>query len=593
MLARALGAAAETPPQLDAQGQEYRVDFSARRLHVDGSRGELSLDGDVVVSVLRYRLSGERVRLTRGPQGVHVQGGGEIGFCPCPSAPVTLGYSEVTLAPPSDVLIENATLRAGGVPVFWSPYLWLRSPDRVGLIFPSVAYRGEDGALIGAGVHVPFATNGGRPPERAIDVEGFVYTAGGARVDTRLQTPGSVSLVRWEKLEHSALLVEAWGATSGPARDVVAFEIDAARGARGRRGVTELDAAARRFDRARLLGSTNGDATFALGIQTDAPRATALSSVGEIGPFAGLATGGALGESSSWGIELLTSARAATDVANRSESRIEQRAFAESWLNLGPLSAGAVAFQSGELFSTEAGATLLGSMGAGAALTLPLVRRYGSVSHLVVPQLTTRLERLHSGDEAVTRIASLAGFSSTLGGARRAGALSASVSSGFAASLPESPELVALARAGADVRLAGMTVQLQSQPTAPATECAAELRLGPEDSSNLRVFVEAQTRRPATALHTAGGAAMHASWLSRSMLANRALSGGADLTLALSRSLRLALGGYADALKPEILAAGASATYGHQCGCLKVSGHGAVRAGRGGVDAGVSIDLMP
>src|SRR6187402_3714857 len=150
-------ARAEVPPAPDAHGREFRVDFSARNLDVDAELGELSLSGDVVVTVGRYRLGGQRVKLKRGPRGISVEGGGDIAFCKCESPPVTLGYSSVTIAPPSDVLIQGAVLRAHGVPLFWLPYLWLRSPDRVGLIFPSAEWRGDDGLLLGSGVHLPFA----------------------------------------------------------------------------------------------------------------------------------------------------------------------------------------------------------------------------------------------------------------------------------------------------------------------------------------------------------------------------------------------------------------------------------------------------
>src|SRR6188768_885636 len=202
-------AQAEVPKAPSAHGREFRVDFSARHLAVDAELGELSLSGDVEVTVGRYRLGGERVRLKRGPRGIGVEGGGDIAFCSCPNPPVTLGYSSVTIAPPSDVLIKHAVLRAGGVPIFWLPYLWLRSPDRLGLIFPSVEWRGEDGLLLGSGVHVPFDSNQGRPAARALDIGAFGYVNGGARVEARLFTPQSTSFVRWDYTDGSALSIDA------------------------------------------------------------------------------------------------------------------------------------------------------------------------------------------------------------------------------------------------------------------------------------------------------------------------------------------------------------------------------------------------
>src|SRR6478609_707295 len=131
-------ASAEVPRAPAApHGREFRVDFSARHLDVDAELGELSLSGDVEVTVGRYRLGGDRVRLKRGPRGIGVEGGGDIAFCSCDDPPVTLGYGSVIIAPPSDVLVKHAVLRVHDVPVLWLPYLWLRSPDRLALMFPS------------------------------------------------------------------------------------------------------------------------------------------------------------------------------------------------------------------------------------------------------------------------------------------------------------------------------------------------------------------------------------------------------------------------------------------------------------------------
>jgi lipopolysaccharide export system protein LptA len=87
----AVPARAEVPPAPSAHGREFRVDFSARHLDVDAELGELSLSGDVEVTVGRYRLGGDRVRLKRGPRGIGVEGGGDIAFCSCDEPPVTLG----------------------------------------------------------------------------------------------------------------------------------------------------------------------------------------------------------------------------------------------------------------------------------------------------------------------------------------------------------------------------------------------------------------------------------------------------------------------------------------------------------------------
>src|SRR5438445_13153168 len=87
--------------------------------------------------------------------GVRVTGTGELGFCPCDRPPIAIGFSGGYAAPPDDLIVENPTLRLFGVPVFWLPWLWLRSPRKVGLTTPDVSLRGGDGLFLGQGVHVP------------------------------------------------------------------------------------------------------------------------------------------------------------------------------------------------------------------------------------------------------------------------------------------------------------------------------------------------------------------------------------------------------------------------------------------------------
>ena len=121
-------------PDPPPKGQSYWVDFTAGRVVLDGNMRELELADHVCVIVDRYRLTSEHLKLRRGPRGVEVEGEGSVALCPCDTAPVTLGFSAATVAPPTDLLVESPTVRVDGVPVFWMPYLWLRSPDRAGLL---------------------------------------------------------------------------------------------------------------------------------------------------------------------------------------------------------------------------------------------------------------------------------------------------------------------------------------------------------------------------------------------------------------------------------------------------------------------------
>jgi hypothetical protein len=127
--------AAEAEPRAT---REYRVEFSADRVEVDGELGSLKLDGDVRVQAQRYRLKSPHLELQRGPRGVELDGAADVAFCTCDDPPVKLRVSKALLAPPTDALFGSTTLDVVGVPVFWVPGLWLRAPTRVGLTFPSL-----------------------------------------------------------------------------------------------------------------------------------------------------------------------------------------------------------------------------------------------------------------------------------------------------------------------------------------------------------------------------------------------------------------------------------------------------------------------
>src|SRR5262245_31138483 len=112
--------AAARAPAAEPGREEHRVDFTAKEVEIAEGDSELSLSGDVVVRSERFRLTADAVTLSRSPRGVHVEGSGRLAFCRCKHPPLTLGFAAADLAPPTDVLLEHATLRVFGVPVFYS-----------------------------------------------------------------------------------------------------------------------------------------------------------------------------------------------------------------------------------------------------------------------------------------------------------------------------------------------------------------------------------------------------------------------------------------------------------------------------------------
>ncbi len=588
---------AEVPKAPSAPGREFRVDFSAKHLDVDAELGELSLSGDAVVTVGRYRLGGERVRLQRGPRGIGVEGGGDIAFCSCDKPPVTLGYSSVTIAPPSDVLIKHAVLRAGGVPLFWLPYLWLRSPDRLGLIFPSVEWRGHDGLLVGSGVHVPFDANQGRPAARSLDIGGFGYTTGGARVDARLFTPQSTSFVRWDYRDGTALSVDAHAAVSGQTAALVAYDADASLGSRGRRALSSLEAAARRYDHARLGVASTGSLMYGFGVAADAERGAWLSEPLNVGPFALVSTGGALGDRTSYALDLgaVSTLRAGQRRTDNAETRGLERGSLESALLLGPALAKLGAFEQGELLSVPAQAVSKLRTGAGVALSLPLLRRFGAASHLVSPELLGRVERQYWDGAAENHLTTTGGITTALGSGPRGAAARLRVAGGWAGT-PDQVAPVTVASLSADVRLVGARVTAVAEPTSRAAEATARLRLGARGGTTLTSYAEARTKRaPAIAPSEANGDVLP-SFHELRAYDREGLTTGAELTLALASVLLVGAGADVDPAADgsrRLVAARSFARYRHACGCVAVAAFGSARQGRGGFDAGLSLDLMP
>lgn len=585
----------------EVRGREFRVDFSARHLDVDADLGELSLSGDVVVTVGRYRLAGHKVRLQRGPRGIRVEGDADIAFCSCDKPPVTLSYSSVTLAPPSDVLVENAVLRAGGVPLIWLPYLWLRSPDRLGLIFPTVEWRGGDGLLIGSGLHVPFEANQGRPAARALDIGAYAYLNGGARIDVRLLTPQSTSLARWDYLDGSALGIEAHAAASGETAAVWAYDVDVSRGPRGRSSLSSLEAAARPYDHARIGAGSLAGPLLALGAAVDARRGGGLTQPLDTGPFAVVATSGSLGRATSYSVDLGAGSWMTTGQSRDrgGETRALERVALESAQALGPLLVRQALFEHGELVALPAQA--VSKLGAGAALSLalPLQRQFGPVSHVVSPQVLARVERRYWDADASSFVLGSAGVHTALGRPARGGATSLWLGAALAGD-PGDLHPVTESAWSADTRWLGLRVSGVAEPLTRDAEATARLRLGARGGTTLAAYAEARTETaPALASEQTGGDLLP-SFLAGGGYDRAGLSSGAELTLDLlgvgsgEQPIAQVGGGIdLDPLEEKVLGLRGFGRYRHACGCFAVAAFGSSRTGRAGFDAGIALDLMP
>lgn len=269
-----------TPPltQLDeATARADEVSFDARSQ-------KLTLRGNVRVDASPFHLRAESIEAERTDHGLEIVGDSRVAFCPCLGTPLAIHVAGATVAPPGDLFLDRPTLEVFGLPVLWLPKFWLRSPARVGLLPPTVAYRGDDGVLLGGGVHVPWSSrpeprrpwpDPETPPDRVLSVRGAGYVKGGARTEATFQTDRSVSRATWDYLDEHGLALESRGSAAlEPAR--VAWDVDALRGARAVRATSALAAAAAPYDRGAVEVSTSGsDLTAASAVRLASARGAA------------------------------------------------------------------------------------------------------------------------------------------------------------------------------------------------------------------------------------------------------------------------------------------------------------------------------
>lgn len=587
---------------------EYRVDFSAGRVEVDVRMNELELSDDVLVVVDRYRLTADELKLSRSDRGIVVDGYGRVAFCRCADPPVTVSFSGATVAPPTDLLIENPALRVGGVPVFWLPYLWLRSPNRAGLLPPRVAYSSEDGFLAGAGVHLPFAG------KSFVDVEAAGYFQGGVDLRARLATPSNAVRVRWDHLEESMIGVDARGVAHVPGFTSVNYRVDALRGERALAASPILLEVAQRYDRARAeVGRHHGRAYYGVGAFLTAARGGAIDEFGAWGPTLSLGFGEALGGSGEF--DLGTKLWTLDDATEGSHTRIEQRALARWHARPGPLSLEVEGLATGGVNTSSETAAPFAGVGAAAELGLPLRRRFGGsdpVLHYLTPLISVSgqhdfepdLAELDDAEEGASDAEASAvddasdlsqlsgGFRTSVGKWGQRSSLSLEGRAGWVRSDAEVASLV-MSRALAASELFGASLHGVTDIDAIGHwEATARTRFGPESSHHLSLYVEGQqdlqarvsraisgdvfTNEPPFAWYDADG-----------------LSSGAELMLKWSRALSTAVGADLDVKESTLLGVRGSLAYRHPCGCLATVAWAGHRLARGGVDAWLTVDLIP
>ncbi len=616
----------------------------AETVSFDAKLRTLELAGDVRVDAPPFHLRSERIRLTRTNLGIEVEGKGRLAFCPCLGTPLTVEFDKAIVAPPGDLVLKSPKLELYGVPVFYLPWFWLRSDEKPGALPPDIAYRGRDGFFAGGGVHLPWKRYG---LKHALDLRAGAYLFRGVALDARLRSPVGTTKVRYDRLAGGTAPELLGPAGRGPADDglavdarggmtkdglTTAWDVDVLRGRRGVGATTDLDAAAKPWDRA------SGDAALRFGpfvassgVRAVSRRGGGLETIESAGPVVALRASEALGghivyDATVEGGSLRLSGLAASTLATQPPAIVpDALSFARGEAGLlAATSAGPVA-----LSLTTRGATSLAREGrrdgadrAGtvrARVALPLARAFASsdedaserndpLVHVIEPfteaaVLATKSDGVLGtlpgrGLATLDGTAPLAhaGLKTTLGRWGRREALELVASGGGAFGSNEvTVRPLARGRVGASFLWLGAAVETghviayeSEVPGRGGSAVVARLRIGRADGP--RVLGNVATRDgidPVLARAiTEAPLEAPAGFLSR-----EGTTGGASLVVPWTKSVTTSVGADGDATAQELVAARGGVELRDRCGCVTLRANGAHRIGRDGVDVWLAIDF--
>lgn len=610
----------------------------------DARQRTLELVGNVRVDSPPFHLTSQRIRLTRTRYGIEVEGKGSLAFCPCLGTPLKVDFDQALVAPPGDLILKNPTLRFYDVPILPLPYFWLRSDEKLGLLPPDLAYRGEDGLFVGGGVHVPWKSHGEKV---SLDLRGGAYILDGFVADARLRTVSSTTKIRYDRLpgggagagasagqsgttRDDGLTVDARGATSSGELGV-AWDADLVRGTRGVAATTDLDAAARRWDRATAEGALRGGPfVVSTAMRAVTRRGGNLTDVDAAGPVASVRASGAAGSAVTYDATVEGGSLRTSDgtIARDALSFARAEAGARA---VGTLRALEASLSLRGAADVVADATHDGSDRAGsvrARMGAPVAKRLGGGGagaseddagrspwvHVIDPYVEAAVLHAH-GDELLGMSAARgasgidgtanvfgAGVTTTLGrwSSREALELGAVAGGAFGAR-GEPGRLLPLARgrvaatlvwfgASADVAtvLGGDGDAALASGTSNGFAAAGRARIGRAD--RLRLLANVASRDgidPVLARALVDAPLEPAS----GFLVQAGTTGGAGLVVPWARAVTTSFGADGDATRRELVAARAGVELRDRCGCLTLRVMGAHRLGREGVDVWLALDF--
>jgi hypothetical protein len=536
--------------------------------------------------------------LSRSPRGVHVEGGGRLSFCRCPSPPLSLGFSQADLAPPTDILLTNTTLRVWGVPVFWSPYLWLRSPARAGIIPPSLAYRGEEGLLLGSGVHLPLGSREQR--DAAVDLRTGIYLRGGVRVEAHAVTEEAQAHLAWDHFRDSSVELTLTGAVQQTTSAAFSARVDALRGERALIAPASLQVAALHSDRARLGVVRPGSGVVGVSLQSDVRRGADLGDLGVFGPVLELGAGLALGRHGRFAVDWLT--RGGVQPSGSFAQNVGSAELSYSQ-PVGPILAELAWRGRAEALTLPAAYGLVATTELRPRVSLPLVRRFGSWLHSVSPGLEGSWATAHAEQtidstpwlgrpidaDADASVIALASLESALSQSESRSGGDVRLGAGLAGPMTR-PRAVLSARARADARWGRLSARTHVVASSLASDVLVRAEVGSEQT--VRVSLLADGRR-ADARLARGLWAEDWTLGATPLLDVAGWTTGARLSVPWTRSFETQAGADYDVSAERWLGASAAVAYRHPCRCAALSLWGSRRLGRRGYDAAFSVELVP
>ncbi len=607
----------------EALGPRSNLRTRAQEVSFDASARSLELAGNVRVDSPPFHLTSQRIKLTRTRYGIEIVGKGSLAFCPCLGTPLEVDFDEAIVAPPGDLILKNPTLRLYSVPILPLPYFWLRSDEKLGVLPPEIAYRGQDGLYAGGGVHVPWKSHG---QKNTLDLRGGAYVLRGLVADARLRTPSSTTKIRYDRLpggggrvggpnDDDGLLVDARGATSRGELGM-SWDADLLRGSRGVASTTELDAASRRWDRATAEGVLRGGPlVVSTAMRTVTRRGGELTDVGAAGPITSIRTSGAAGTAVTYDVTVEGGALRTSDgtLSRDTLSFARAEGGARAVGTLGALEVSVSVRGAGDVAkdATRDGTDRAGS--ARAHVGVPLVRRFGAEAndpwvHVIEPYVESAILHAHgdnllgmsaargaSGIDGTAPVATT-GFTTTLGRWSSHEAVELGGAGGLAlASRLTRSGVRPLARGRAAATLAWLgfsgdvaTVRGGDDDRENGVAAVGRVRLGRSDG--LRVLTNVATRDgldPVLARALVDAPLEPAS----GFLVTEGTTSGAGLVVPWAHAVTTSIGADGDLTHRELVAARAGVELRDRCGCVTLRVMGAHRLGREGVDVWLALDF--